>query len=163
MAHQLLIIYTMQSLNRHILVLGRLFLAIFIVANSGFSVALTYCAMSDTDACSMATANSDDQNMSGTCDDHASPSQANREVAFSQNDPCMLTTVAGGLQTDPTTVEKQSAARNVLEKLADLAFDAPVLVSNQLNGQNFSLFSPSTTNVSPPSVEKYVLNATFLI
>ena len=151
----------MQFLNRHILVLGRLFLVIFIVATSGFSVVMTYCTMSDGGACPMASGNDDDQDWSGTCADHTSQ-QGATHAALSNNYACMLTTVAGGLQTDPTTIEKVSH-RQELTKLVVLPAAVPLQMSSLILDRPFSHYSSAGPNVSPPSVEKYVLNATFLI
>ncbi len=143
----------MQSLDRHIPVIGRLFLVLFFAANSGFSVALSYCTMSKggDDACAMAA----------TCNEHSTPGTSH-DVSVGNHFQCMVNTVAGGLQTEPTTVEKHTLNR-LITKLAELPVALPVLLSKEVVDQPLTLFSSAGINVSPPSVEKYVLNETFLI
>jgi hypothetical protein len=74
----------------------------------------------------------------------------------------MAMTVAGGLQTDPTIVEKESTAR-LHSKVTMLPVFAPDPALSQNLEEPLFLLSSAASNVSLRSVEKYVLNATFRI
>jgi hypothetical protein len=74
----------------------------------------------------------------------------------------MLTTIVGGLQSHPTTIEKEKMGRQlnlVVIMMGSLSAGTGGQPHNTL--LNFSWSAGS--NVSPPKVDKYVLNATFLI
>jgi len=142
-----------------ILVIGRLFLALFFVANSGFTVAQRYCTMAherhgeacadDNDGCSAATCNGEGVPQSATA------------AAITDNMSCHVVNVDGGLPSDPTIVEKESSARHISAPL--LLAPVPDLGVNIQVDSSLHLFSPAFANVPLHSVETYVLNSTFLI
>jgi hypothetical protein len=145
----------MRSLTRHILIIGRLFVLIFFLANSGFTVVLYHCTMGDMDCC-------------GTSDDDMSVACGMMDVPPTSSGPsitsgfnCLSVIIAGGLRTDPTVVEKESAARLLKVDLI-AAFNPHSALST--GTPQVQPFSPvAAPDVSPPTVERYVLNSTFLI
>ena len=155
MAHKLSPAFSMKFLNGHILAIGRLFVLVFFLANSGFTVVFSHCTMQDMDCCT-----TPEQGMSGACG-MMDPPQPSGGLSVTAGDDCQKVIVAGGLTVDPTVVEKESAQRVVRVELfaaftADLEFSP---VSSQLHEP-----CPSASqNVSPPSVETYILNSSFLI
>jgi len=155
----------MRLLNKHILGFGRLFLVLFFLANSGFTVVLYHCTMTQcamTDALSgMACCVGMDCCNAGSCDDVAGL-QATVAHAVTVNQPCQTTTVVGGYQTEPTVVEKQFNGRQIInvDLLATSVFETAI--GPRVDLPAFHLAS-AASNVSPPSVETYVLNASFLI
>ncbi len=157
----MLINHTMQFFNRHIVIFGRLFLVVFVLATSGFSIAVSHCTMGSSDAGACTMTGMEQESSGDVCHDDGIPQTAKGTVAAS-NAPCMVTTVAGGLQTEPTTFEKESLSRH-LAKIDLMPLALPALANAQILEKSFTLFSSAGSNVSPPSVEKYVLNATFLI
>ncbi len=150
----------MSFTSRHILTLGRLLLVVFILANSGFTLVLYECKMSDAPP-QMACCGEPIPASSDACGDMGSPKPATANPAAIST-PCMVMTIAGGLQTDPKFVEKASIDRQVTK----IDF-MPVEASAPSNGPKpngpFCLISTAVSRVSPPSVEKYVLTASFLI
>jgi hypothetical protein len=70
--------------------------------------------------------------------------------------------VAGGLQTDPTIFEASSSGQK-LTKLVVLPGVVPEQMSSQVLDMQRFYFPPAGLNVSPSSVERYVLTCTFLI
>jgi hypothetical protein len=145
----------MRFLNQHILTIGRLFVLLFFLANSGFTVVLYHCTMEEMECCTTS-----DGQMSGACS-MMDPPQTPSGPAVTSGDNCQSMIIAGGLKTDPTLLEKESVGRVIKLDLVpaftpDFAFST---VFPQV--QPFSL--TASQNVSPPAVETYVLNSTFLI
>jgi hypothetical protein len=149
----------MQILNRHILWVGRLFLVLFFVANAGFTVVERYCTMAlenHGDACT----DDDDACSAATCDHKEAPQSANAP-AIMDNMLCHVVSIVGGLQSNPTIVEKESNARTISVHL--LVAPVPDLTVCLQVDRSPRLFSAASANVLPRSVETYVLNSTFLI
>jgi len=150
----------MHSVNKHILALGRLFLVLFFLANTGLTFILYHCTMCGT-ADGMACCDHQKPATASHCSDMDSPPQTGATLA-AHSASCMVTTVVGGLQTDPKFVEKASFAPQVTK----IDF-VRVALSASSNGPNvdrpFCLLTSVDSNFSPPSVEKYVLTASFLI
>jgi hypothetical protein len=145
----------MRFLNRHLPTIGRLFVLLFFVANSGFTVVLYHCTMGEMDCC----ATSDDEMSRACC--AMDPAQASSGPSITAGINCQSVIIAGGLKTDPTVVEKESVAR--LLKVDVLGTFAPGLALSTVTSrlQPFSL--TAVRGVSPPTVKTYVLNSTFLI
>ncbi len=146
--------------SRHIAIFGRLLLVLFILANAGFTYILQECNMrgiSDGMACC------DDQapNSAGACAnvDH---DQVRHATVDAGSAGCMVRIVVGGLQTDPKFVEKEARCLH-LWKGDFVPVSTPAVSSSPNVGGPFSLNSSAVFRVSPPSVEKYVLTASFLI
>ncbi len=155
----------MRILNNHILAFGRFFLLLFFLGNSGFTAVLYHCTMS---TCTTT------EEMSGTgcCAGMACCTcvsggetaglQSSVEHGVTVAQRCLTATLAGGNLTEPTIVEKafngqQSfkvdlLAATLYETVIDSGLDLSV-----------SHLASAASKVSKSSVEKYVLNATFLI
>ncbi len=150
----------MHSINRHILVFGRLFLVLFFLANTGFSFILYRCTMSGA-ADEMACCEDPHPTGAGDCLETDSP-QSTDATLVAHNSSCMVMNVVGGLQTDPKFVDKVSLARQLTK--IDCA---PATVSALSYGTHvdrpFCLLPAVDSNDSPPPVEKYVLTGAFLI
>jgi len=155
----------MRLLNKHILGFGRFFLALFFLANSGFTIVLYHCTMTQcamTDAISgMACCVGMNCCNAGSFDDAAGP-QATVAHAVTLKQLCQTTTVVGGFHAEPTVVEKQFNGRQIMDVdlLPTSVFETAI--GPRLDLRAFHLAS-AASNVSPPSVETYVLNASFLI
>lgn len=149
----------MHLLNRHILTLGRLFLVLFFVANSGFTVVERYCTMAIENQ-GKACADEDDCCSAATCKDEVAP-RPQEAPSLTVSMSCHVVSIAGGLQGDPTIVEKGSNVPYINVPLF-LAPDLPLAIYHQAD-RSLHLLSPASVDVSPHSVETYVLNSTFLI
>jgi hypothetical protein len=145
----------MKFLNRHLLTIGRLFVLLFLLANSGFTVVLYRCTMGEIDCCGTS-----EDDMSCACST-MDPPHTSSEPSIAAGINCQSVIVAGGLKTDPTVVEKESAARLLKVDLV-VAF-APNFASSTITSQFHPFFLPSVRDVSPPTVGTYILNSTFLI
>jgi hypothetical protein len=145
----------MQFLSRHILTIGRLFLLLFFLGNSGFTVVLYHCTMEDMDCCSAS-----DEKMSCACS-MMEPIQSSGGPAVSSGDNCHSMTIAGSLKTDLTVLEKESVTRVIKLDLVAAVTPKVTLSTVPSQGQLFS--STGSQNASPAAVETYVLNSTFRI
>jgi hypothetical protein len=145
----------MRFLSQHIPTIGRLFVLLFSLANSGFTIVLYHCTMEDMDCCSRS-----EETTSCACS-MMDPPQSSSGPSVTSGDTCHSMTIAGGLKTDPTVVEKKSAARVI--KMDLVASFPPNLAPSTVSPQFQFHSSTASVNVSPPAVEKYVLNSTFLI
>jgi hypothetical protein len=149
----------MQAFDRHILVIGRLFVALFIVANSGFTVVQRYCTMA-IEKHGVACADDNDGSSASTCNDEGIPRSATAP-AITDNTSCHVVSVGGGLPGDPTIFEKESSARNISVPLLHAPVsDLIVCIQDDSSPHHFPAVS---THVLTHSVETYVLNSTFLI
>jgi hypothetical protein len=150
----------MRLHNRHIVSFGRLFLALFFLANSGFTVVLYHCAMTD-EMCGVSCCVGIDCRTAASCEDIAGR-QAPVAQRMSVYRPCQTAIVAGGYQAEPTVLEKQFSGERIIKSdllpasVLETAFGDPVDLPV------FHLASASS-NVSPLSVETYILNSSFLI
>ncbi len=150
----------MRILNNHIAGFGRLFVVLFLLTNSGFTVVLHHCTMTDQ-TCGMPCCAGTQDCPGGSCEDMDGPQPPPAHIVIVEQ-PCMTATVVGGYETEPTVVEKvadgrQNTATNVLppsvlESAVDDRIDLPPFHS-----------ATASPKVSPSSVETYVLNSTFLI
>jgi hypothetical protein len=143
----------MKHFTKNIVSIGRVVAFLFFIASSGFTTILHICTMEASECC----------DTSGASGHQACPnpemSSPVSSASIQNADDCHINAVAGGLSAIQALLEKDSKTQNV-EVLSVLASTfvslAPV--------NNTSWFTYSfTESVSPPSVEKYVLNETFLI
>jgi hypothetical protein len=150
----------MRLLNKHILGFGRLFLVLFFLANSGFTVVLYHCTMTD-EMCGMSCCTGTDDCPAGACEDMDGP-QTPATHPSTVDQPCQSATVVGGYHTEPTVVEKEFNGRHIIKTdlLPTSVFETAI--GSRVDLPAFHLAS-AASNVSPPSVETYVLNASFLI
>jgi hypothetical protein len=150
----------MRVLNKNILGFSRLFLMLFFLANSGFTVVLYHCTMTE-EMCGMSCCKGISDCSAGACQDMGG-SQTPETKSERVDQPCRTATVVGGVQTEPTVVEKQFNGRQIIS--VDLL---PTSVFETAIGPCVDLpafhFTSTASNVSPPSVDTYVLNASFLI
>jgi hypothetical protein len=160
----------MRFTSLHTLTIGRLFLLLFLVANSGFTVVLYNCSMAHR-----ATTSEDSGTCCGGmdccpcafCEDAPAPQNpAGPQVPVGQvvtlDQQCMTVTVAGGSLTDPTIVEKGFTGQQIIKAaLLPVSVCAPAVDSR--SNQPAHDLAASSTNVATSSVETYVLNASFLI
>jgi hypothetical protein len=89
-------------------------------------------------------------------------SRAKEAALTSNNASCMQRTIVGGLQTEPKFVEKESTGSH-LAKVGTAPDAGTAFASRPDVERPNSFISSATSRVSPPSVEKYVLTASFLI
>lgn len=143
----------MKLFNKHILFVGRVVAILFFIASSGFTTILHICTMEASECC----------DPSGASDHHACPDEESSSpvagASITGVNDCHINAVVGGLSAIQALLEKDSKVQNI----SVLALLVPTFVSfaSSINTSSFT-YSYSET-VSPPSVEKYVLNETFLI
>ncbi len=145
----------MNSINRHMVVLGRLFLLMFFVANSGFTVALDFCTMGDMSCCSKP-----EHHKADACNMMDAP-QASGDQVISSDNSCHVITVARVLKTDPTVIHNDFYSR--LAKVDLIAAIVPHFAVSPVMGLSPWLSPGKSSSNPPPAVETYVLNASFLI
>lgn len=138
--------------QKHISFVGALLVLLLLVANSGFTVALHSCLMSERGCCESMPM------------EMPAPQPANGPglhlVGVDGN--CCQVTVAGGLNANPVVNEHPSSL--TVQKLVALGEMPEVSVVAIGNNSAFSRFlSSSSERVAPLPVEKYVLNSVFLI
>jgi hypothetical protein len=146
---------SMRFMSKHSPAIGRLFLLLFFLANSGLTVVLYHCTMGDLDCCRKS-----DEEMSCACNTMNLP-QSPCGPAVTSGDACQPKIVAGGLKTDPAVVEKESPARVIKVDLVPAFTPNSQLSTASLPVQSSSL--AAIQNILPPAVETYVLNSTLLI
>lgn len=144
----------MLKISKYLVPLVRTVVLLFFLGNSGFTSIVHLCSMKAAECC--------DTNIPG--DDNMcqeTPVAAPQGEHVQSMLECHTNAVVGGLVDVQALVEKDSGS-----KTPSLVVH-PVLIPLQLAAslcQAASWFSSTyTSNVSPPSVEKYVLNSTFLI
>lgn len=143
----------MKLLTKNIVFMGRVVATLFFMASSGFTTILHICTMEASECC----------NTSGASDYHGCPnpqrsSPVSGVVVQNAND-CHINAVAGGLVAIQALLEKDSKAQNV--NTLTLLISTFVSLAPSTNTSSFTY--SYAESVSPSSVEKYVLNETFLI
>jgi hypothetical protein len=143
----------MRSIARHTIGFRRVFTLVFLLASSSFATILNICAMETCECC----------DTSGTRDDDAYP---NKQVpapiagmSIHDVNDCHINAVDGDFAVVQALVEKDIEAQNV-EVLSLLT--STFVSSASSNTSSWFTYS-YLESVSPSSVEKYVLNETFLI
>lgn len=143
----------MKLFTKNIVFIGRAVTILFLVASSGFTTALHICTMEATECC----------DPSGASDHNACPgeplAQPTTGVSIKTLDDCHVNAVVGGLAAIQALLERSDKTQNV-PVLAVLASAFVSLAPDVTTSSSNYSYSES---VSPPSVEKYVLNETFLI
>jgi len=148
----------MRFFDRHTPLLAAILLILFFAASSGFTLLLSHCTMCG-----------DAEETACCCEGQSSYAESfpnsgwgtgTGETLAGYASPCLVVTIAGGLQTEPTILEKESGGRHVLKAALpeEPAFN---LWSDQKpDGAHL----PSAAfRALPPAVEKYVLDLTFRI
>lgn len=135
----------MNYLITHRKVVESLITMLFFIASSGFTVVLHSCLMEETTCCPQAS--------TGT-------TSASVPVSVEQS-ACCSTNIVGGLNTNPALIDKLQKTE---QQKVGFAASAIIIASPNIN----AVATPNqlTSRVSlfaSPSVEKYILNASFLI
>lgn len=150
----------MKRFLQHIIVIGRLLIVLFVLANSGFTAVLHQCAMGGdqsaqsqpVECCSIPSENS-----RSACE----VPQATPSSSIVSQFTCHTNTVVGGLVGTSALLEKQSKTQP--SKLGEWSGNlAQQTVFKPIINHSFTL-AYFAVDISPPSVEKCVLNSSFLI
>ena len=142
----------MRFITGHIILVGRVVAFLFFLSSSGFTTAFHLCTMEATECC----------DPSGTTDHKACQDENLPAAGLSVKGvfDCHTNTLGGGLNPVQGLVEKQVRQEHSKPDIVVFAFsctlDAPGFHSNPL-------LLPQAATASPPSVEKYVLTAAYLI
>lgn len=145
----------MRSIARNTIAFGRVFTFAFLFASSGFTTILHFCAM---EACECECCDTSDARDHDACSNKQVPASV-ANVSIHNIDNCNINAVVGGLAVFQALVEKGFNAQNVkVLSLLTFKFISPA-PSNTSSWFTYSYIE----SVSPPSVEKYILNETFLI
>jgi hypothetical protein len=141
----------MFNLHRHRGFFAAIVAFLLALSSSGFTAVLHSCLMAQEKSCCdvslMREMASDEGVIPGT-------------PVLKNNMSCCTITVAGGLNTNPIVIGDQAAP---LQHLEVLALIPPVEFSGAQHILTHSTLVSASVAASPPSVEKYVLNSTFLI
>ncbi len=142
----------MLKIAKHSTFVGYLAMSLFVAGSSGIAFVLQTCSMPVKMACCQ-TMNDDN---TGDCTGQTQPKGT---VVLQAGASCGATILVGGLTTNPGVVENNHPVQKapvVVAPVNDVVACAPVL--------NIALFAPQfAESVSPPSVDKHILNATLLI
>ncbi len=143
----------MKLFTKNIVFMGRVVAFLFFVASSGFTTLLHICTMEASECC----------DTSGASDHAACPNPEKSSpvagTAIKNADDCHINAVAGGLSAIQALLEKDGKT----QKVVVLSVLASTFVSLAPINNTSSFTYSYSEGVSPPSVEKYVLNETFLI
>lgn len=146
----------MKFFPRHMILSGRILAILFILANSGFTAVLRQCTMKSI--APMECCGGSDQSNESTCD--GTQNQAGLRLVESQFS-CHTTTLVGGIATTFALLQKELTKQNIKTNEMCGRYQQNTICTNTL----YHSTNPAqvTATLSPPSVEKYVLNETFLI
>ncbi len=147
---------TMIHFDKHIVRATRLLITLFIVANSGFTTVIRQCTMEPAHSmeCCAASGEYDSSPQKGSY-----PRGETTVIGVAPQ--CHLSTVVGGLANVPALLEKEHPARSASVVSSTPLFCNPIFfVTNSKQSAQFFNLLPV---FSPRSVEKCVLNSTFLI
>jgi hypothetical protein len=143
----------MKFFSRHILALSRVSLLVIFLGSSGLTVILRTCTMGAKSCC---------VDMQGGCNDECDqPTSSNSGALIQSHTPCHISSVVGGLTTNPAVVEKQD--RSVT---SDQIGAFPTSLINEIADLNdFEALTPFKIlqSTPPPSVDRYALIGSFLI
>lgn len=146
----------MKFFPQHMILSGRILAILFILANSGFTAVLRQCTMKSVAPmeCCNGSKESDEAASDGT------QNQASLRLIESQFS-CHTTTIVGGIASTSALLQKESARQSAKAN--------EFCAQHQQNTTSTSDIDHSTNpahfaaTLSPPSVEKCVLNSSFLI
>jgi hypothetical protein len=151
----------MRRFPKHIVVVGRLLVVLFVLANSGFTAVLHQCAMGGEQSAqsnqTIECCSTSSENSRSACE----VPQATPSSSIVNQFTCHTNTVVGGLAGTSALLEKESKTQ--LSKLGEWSGNlAQEIVFKPIINHSFTL-AHFAINTSPPSVEKCVLNSSFLI
>lgn len=131
-------------------------LALFVAANCGFTAIVRHCTMNSPEKMMCCDSFGDGGRTSSATD----RTNAGVTIAIMTSD-CHTTALVGGLSTTPALVEKTIGLHS------SALFSSASIQIEQNHSHNFdsrsSQLSYSSNAFAPPSVEKCVLNSSFLI
>lgn len=148
----------MKLFTQNIALFSRLFVGLFLLANSGFTVVLQQCTMEN---------NQSNQVMEccSISNEGGNPArevqQATLSLATGSQLSCHTTTIVGGLVGTSALLEKESKVQ--LSKLGEWSGNLLQQTVFKPISNHSSTLNYFALDVSPPSVEKCVLNSSFLI
>jgi hypothetical protein len=143
----------MRYISTHILFVSRTLALVTFLASSGFTAILHNCTLVPASCCA-APREINHKDCSESL-------PVNLERSIQSNAVCHTNTVVGGITTNPAVLEK--VVKSEVKKPVSPLFVLSPFVA--VSGQSFTSSTPfsSPASVFLPSVEKYVLNASFLI
>ncbi len=146
----------MKSFSQHTIIAGRILAVLFVIANSGFTTVLRQCTMKSDgpmECCSV-------PEKSDAASRDAIQKNANSLSIVSQFS-CHTTTLVGGIANTLALLQKDSAKQNARENELCAQLQLRTAITSTLdhstNPAHFAVI------LSPPSVEKCILNSSFLI
>jgi len=122
------------------------------LSSSGFTAVLHSCLMAEKSCCGLPL-----NMMAGT---PLNDAEGAADPTLTSNMSCCAVTVAGGLNTNPIVSGTQQTTPQHLDLISLLP---PSVLSGAQDIHSHPIHFASSAAASPPSVEKYVLNASFLI
>lgn len=137
----------MLGITKHIKLLSSAAILLFAFGSSGLTIVLHYCTMPEMACC---------MNMD---DDAGSASSQTGTAAVQSDMACNSTTLVGGFTTNAGIVDNNK----IVQKLTVDVLPASDVLANTLTIAASLPVLPFTGNVSPPSVDKHILNASLLI
>jgi hypothetical protein len=143
----------MRSIARHTKAFGRVFTLVFLLASSGFTAILQICALEACECCDTSAGLDHD-----IWQDMQLP-QSVPGMSIHNVDDCHINARVDDFAVVQALLEKDSNA----QKVKVLSVLAPTFVSTALSNTSSWFNCSHLETISPPSVEKYVLNATLLI
>jgi hypothetical protein len=146
----------MKFFSKHTIIAGRILAILFVLANSGFTTVLRQCTMK-SDA-PMECCNIPEKSDAASRD--AVQKNANSPSIVSQFS-CHTTTLVGGIASTSALLQKESARQNAkANEFCAQHQQSTTSTSDVDHSTNPAHFAAT---LSPPSVEKCVLNSSFLI
>jgi hypothetical protein len=148
----------MRRLAKHTVNLGRVFALLFFCANAGFTAVVDYCSNDGVDTCAIELCG-DQMACDTNCDDTL-PAQAE---AYPQVDSdCHNVAVVGGLNSIPMVLGTDTGGQTYrLDRLSCVSPQSAGMP--EIPRLNISASSSHSGVALHQAVEKYVLNASFLI
>lgn len=143
----------MGYISKHILPVSRALALATFLASSGFTTIVHNCTM-EVPVCCEAPKETNHK-------DCGESVPANKELAVRSNALCHTNTVVGGVTTNPAVLEKDAKSDVKKLQIAQSILTTSGADFNQPRTPLSSFFS--ATPVFLPSVEKYILNSSFLI
>lgn len=142
----------MKRLARHIRLLGSLAALLFVLGSSGVVVIIHSCTMVPQMECCQGMSNE----MNADC---SNQSQLPGIPTLQSDMSCTTTTLVGGLTTNPGVVD----GTRPVQKISVLVMPPDVCLSGVQALTSAVPIAPFAQSISPPAVEKHILNASLLI
>jgi hypothetical protein len=147
---------TMILSAKHIVLTTRLLVALFIVANSGFTTVIRQCTMEPAHPMDCCAASGERHNTP-----IGGPRPQGEATVAGVLPDCSISTVVGGLANAPALLDKENTVHSS-KIITSIPLSELPAFFNTITKRSFHSSDPSLT-FSPHSTEKCVLNSTFLI